>query len=438
MPKNKFDFQPVNKQQKLFFESMKRFELYSGAVGAGKSVAGCIKGIALNVRFPGNRGLICRKENTALKGSTLVTLLKLLPENMIVKHDRQRGEIIHRTVNPRVNSTIVYSGLDKKADGQYPTKIGSTEFGWIFADEITELELGDFEMLGARLRWKPAGYSKELLAKMPRLLFGATNPDGPFHWCYLKFFENEPKRMKNGELVAPLPEEQREVFIATPYDNTELPKDYIKSLEDSLTGARRERLLYGKWIQPEGVIYKDFDPNKHVTEEGFLKPKDYKSIIFGGDSNYPLPRAGLIIGTTGNGEYHVLHEHYVPESHAEDMAEWLEKHAKIMQRGLSGFHDPSDPDAIAIINRKSRVRCEKANNSVEPGISTVSEAFKKGKIKIHSRCKHLIQELLSYVWKKGVEGVPLKENDHLVDSLRYALQSHNPKKKGRLPTALKG
>ncbi len=44
------------------------------------------------------------------------------------------------------------------------------------------------------------------------------------------------------------------------------------------------------------------------------------------------------------------------------------------------------------------------------------------------RCRNLIKEFQSYVWDpkclKTGEDKPLKENDHALDALRYALYSH--------------
>ena len=40
------------------------------------------------------------------------------------------------------------------------------------------------------------------------------------------------------------------------------------------------------------------------------------------------------------------------------------------------------------------------------------------------RCKHLFEELAAYAWDEQCEGEqPVKENDHAVDALRYALHT---------------
>ena len=69
-----------------------------------------------------------------------------------------------------------------------------------------------------------------------------------------------------------------------------------------------------------------------------------------------------------------------------------------------------------------------AQNEVLDGIRFVSKYLTQGTFKICLKCKNLIKEFQSYVWdsKSLLTGVdkPLKENDHALDALRYALYSH--------------
>ena len=402
---------PISEAQKKFFQSRKRYVLLSGGAGAGKSMAGCIKGFMLNQVYPGNRGLIVRKEATSLRGSTIKTLLeRVIPPEYIISYNQATGVLKHRTKTPGVFSEIVFCGLDKKSDQSYPTKIGSTEYGWIFWDETVEGTKEDWDMLTSRLRYRPPCFTAETAKKMTYHLFGATNPDSPEHWLYKFFFETQS--------------DDREVFCTNPYENTELPADYIKGMEGAMSGFMADRLLHGKWVKPEGVIYTDFDRQKHVTSEGFLELRFYRNLFAGGDANYPLPRAGLLFGETGDGTIHVIDEFYETAAPIESMKDWFEDKLKDTTNRLTGYHDPSDPQSIMKLGQSAKMIWEKANNDVVPGISTVSALFKNNKIKIHPRCVNLIREVQVYAWKKGHEGeAPVKVFDHLCDALRYAAHS---------------
>ena len=411
--KKKINFNPANEKQNRFLFSLKKYLMLSGAVAAGKSLLGCHKGFMLNMKYPGNRGLICRKEARSLPGSTIHTLLEqVIPSEWIVGYNQMKGELIHRTSNPEITSTIMFSGLDKKADQTYPTKIGSTEYGWIFFDEGIEGEEGDWLMLATRLRYKIPRYTEEQNSIMPRQIFTATNPGSPYHWLHKFFIENQNP--------------DREVIFTNPYDNPYLPKDYIKMLEESLTGVTKERLLNGKWIVAEGVIYDNFSLEKHTVKESeFLGLNDYKDLIIGADSNYPLPRAAVLIGTKGDGSIDILDEFYKEHSHVEQLGEWIQKVYNESNRVPTVYHDPSDPSAIDKLRSMVGISCMKADNTVIGGISEVSRYFNNNLIRINKKCVNLIKELQSYRWETSKEGdKPLKENDHIVDSLRYALYTH--------------
>lgn len=386
--------------------------MLSGAVAAGKSLLGCYKGYMLNLKYPGNKGLICRKEAVSLQGSTVQTLIEqVIPPEMIVKNNQQKGELIHKTPMEGVYSKIIFSGLDKKAAQAYPTKIGSTEYSWIFFDEGVEGTLGDWMMLSTRLRYKIKRLTDEQNSMIPRQIFTATNPDSPYHWLYDFFFKSKAK--------------DREVFLTTPYDNPFLPKGYLKSLENTLSGTARERLLYGKWTVAEGVIY-SFDPKKHVVKSSeMLNLKDYKELIIGADSNYPIPRAGLLIGIRGDGTIDVYDEFYREGSHIEQLGDWANEFYKKSDQFITVYHDPSDPTAINKLGMVEGLMAKKADNAVLGGIGEVGRYFDNNLIRINESCVNLIKELLAYRWEPDKKGErPMKKNDHAVDGLRYALYSH--------------
>jgi phage terminase large subunit len=422
-------FAPANEKQRQFIESTHKFVLNSGAVSTGKSYLGCWKGFMLSLLYPGNRGLICRKELSSLKASTLVTLLeKVIPPEMIRSFDKQEMVLKLYTNVPSVYSTIVFSGLDKGADQQYPTKIGSTEYGWIFVDEASELSEDDWQMLATRLRYRLAetafgrfrsyiGFHDkyaEFHAKMVRQLFAATNPEGPNHHLYKFFFENKA--------------DDRLLIQTTPYDNPYNPPEYLKLLEDTLTGIRRERLLFGKWVQAEGVIYKSFDYLKHVRPVILSTEfQSFKHFFAGADSNFPLPRAGAIFGIKGNGEVILLDEFYKENSPVEELAQWFSDFAKHYSITLTVYHDPSDPEAIVTLNKMQGLRCDKALNSVNPGISQVATLLEQGKLFINSSCVNAIKFFQSYRWKAGTQDMPEKRDDHLMDAIRYGIFTHTAK-----------
>lgn len=437
---------PANTKQKRFLESTKDEILYSGAVGAGKSFMGCSKGLMLNLRYPGNWGLIVRKEYSALKATTLRTLTNdVLPKDWVIAHKKTDHEIIHRTGQydsdgNEIYSHIFYFGMDKRADQDYPTKILSSQFGWIFVDEGIELTQEDWDVLATRLRFKIPHLSDEENDKVVRQMWTATNPDNEFHWMHEHFINPNPKKFENEEHYQDVMN-SREVIYTNPYENPYLPETYVKKLERTLFGITRRRLLYGEWVGSEGVVYPSFRPEKQVIGDelsaddgGFLEMHSYKEFIFAADSNYPKPRACVLLGLRGD-RVDVLDEFYEEYAQVEDLREWIAHKCEVLGRKVPkrGFHDPSDPEAIKKLSA-GKVHFMKAKNAVLPGIAEVDALFTQDRIRIHERCHNLIKELQTYKWDKNTQSKDSKGNiigekpdksqpDHACDALRYGIFS---------------
>jgi hypothetical protein len=61
-----------------------------------------------------------------------------------------------------------------------------------------------------------------------------------------------------------------------------------------------------------------------------------------------------------------------------------------------------------------------AKNNVSDGVREVSTALKRGDIKICNTCTNSMREFSLYRWKEGgIKDVPVKENDHAMDDIRY-------------------
>ena len=69
---------------------------------------------------------------------------------------------------------------------------------------------------------------------------------------------------------------------------------------------------------------------------------------------------------------------------------------------------------------RNKFRVIPAKNNVVDGIREVSTVLKQGKIKICNTCADSIREFGLYRWENTVgKDVPIKENDHAMDDIRY-------------------
>jgi len=157
-------YRAINKTQADFVESSAPRVLFSGAFGAGKSVALCTKALKLSLDYPDNFGLICRKVRATLSQTTLKTFLDMVcPRELIREYNKTEGLITLTN-----GSQVLFGGLDD------PLKLGSLNLGWVGIDEAIETTEDDWKMLEGRLR----------LPGVHHQIFAATNPGPPAHYLY--------------------------------------------------------------------------------------------------------------------------------------------------------------------------------------------------------------------------------------------------------------
>lgn len=102
----------------------------------------------------------------------------------------------------------------------------------------------------------------------------------------------------------------------------------------------------------------------------------------------------------------------------------LNERIKQFETGFSIIYaDSAEPDSIEELYRLG-CNIHPSNKDVWSGIVTV----KSQRIYITRRSKNLITEIQGYKWKKDKNDLileePVKENDHLMDAMRYAIHTH--------------
>lgn len=370
--------------------------LLSGSAGGGKSKCAGEKIHAYMKKYPGATGLILRKNRESMTNSTV-----LMMDRDIIGPD---SFVNHRPMYHRFEynngSILAYGGMKDDSQREAIRSIGQKgglDFVWM--EEAIQFTENDFNEVLARVRGIAGSWRQVILS---------TNPDGPNHWINRRLILNK----------------EASLHFSSAKDNPNNSPEYLHTL-GRLSGVIGKRLREGLWIQAEGVIYKSFNPLRHIIKEKDLLPfKDYKEIIAGADSNYPKPRACIIIGCRGDGRRDIISEFYERNAKIETLGEWLKEKSKKYGRSILVYHDPSDPQSIDKLNNFEGVICEKAKNDVVPGISHVAGIIEDDMLFISETCKNFILELQSYCWQLGKEGDrPVKENDHLCDSCRYALFS---------------
>lgn len=219
-------------------------------------------------------------------------------------------------------------------------------------------------------------------------------------------------------------------FHFTTYDNPHMPIEEIEKAKQELPETRFYQEYMADFRKTEGLVYKEFDLQKHVFTD-FKSKEGYDVIInpnlriAGIDFGFTNPTVIIEIVRDYDNTYWVVSEWYKTGKTNDELIEY----AKTLPVNYF-YPDPEDPQRIEEL-RRSGLQCREVNKDVEKGIDSVRTLLKNGKLKIHSSCVHLIDEFQTYSYKEkrpdsNEPEQPIKENDHCLDSLRYALYMQTP------------
>ena len=211
-------------------------------------------------------------------------------------------------------------------------------------------------------------------------------------------------------------------FHFTTYDNPFIPKDEIETAKKQLTEDRFAQEYLADFRKTEGLVYKEFSRDKHLYDETTEQPEQYERIA-GLDFGYTNPAAMPFITIDTKKVYWVTDEYYHSGRTEDEICDYVAS-----QKFQKVYPDPENASAVESLRRKGvNVRdVNKGKDSVISGIQKLRELFKANRIKINKKCINLITELETYSYpdkkdQRNQDELPIKENDHLLDALRYAI-----------------
>lgn len=394
--------------------------ILDGPAGTGKSRGALEKVHALAIRYPGSRGLILRKTLRSLRQSAMVTFeTKVLPSASPVYF--HGGDFEYRFPN---GSVVVIGGLDKAS------KVMSTEYDYAYIMEATELLEDDYEAVTTRLRNGVMPYQQ---------LFGDCNPSAPHHWL--------KKRADRGslKLIPSRHEDNPRLWDRTKSEWTEEGRRYIAIL-DALTGVRKERLRFGRWVGAEGVVFDAFDTRVNVVAR-FDIPSTwvrFRVIDFGYANSFVCQWWAIHPATN---QLILYRELVGVRRTVEDWAKLIWQYSQ----GESILMTVTDHDAedratlegklgISTIpaNKKVKMGIDLTNQRLKPvgglgtppGLVIFSDAlmFRDRELEERKKPIGVLEEIDTYVYAKSGGGTilkeqPVKEDDHSMDTLRYAVMA---------------
>jgi len=231
-----------NEKQSEFISDMnsKKFFLFSGGRGAGKSLALCIKLYIMCKGFKGIRILLGRKTITDLEKTTLNDFFKIIPAH----------EYEHRVKDGLINfkngSQIILMGLDAMQSGgigdikKAQQKTKSLNIGAYFIDQLEEIEYEVFQSINDTMRMVQ---TEEGQPDYPRQANMTCNPAN--FWAFHYFKLNE--QMDEDGNWYPKVESDSKLLEVSMLDNKDnLPPDFVSSRLNREESYVR-RMVHGEW-----------------------------------------------------------------------------------------------------------------------------------------------------------------------------------------------
>lgn len=239
-------------------------------------------------------------------------------------------------------------------------------------------------------------------------IIGDTNPDHPEHYVKKDYIDRA-----DGKTIVE--------YSWKLTDNPFLDSEYVDGIKKlTPSGMFYERKVNGLWVTGDGVVYQDFDLNKHYLQKG---PTNIKNYFAGVDWGYEHMGVIQLWCETTDGAYVMLRE--IAAQHQE-IDYWVDI-AKMIQSEIGVkcpfFCDSARPEHVSRFIREG-IRATYARKEVMIGIETVAKHIKTDKLFIVEPNAHNFKsEIYSYSWDKKT-GMPVKQNDNSMDTMRYAIYSH--------------
>lgn len=374
-------------QQVAFVTAEARRVAFVAGIGAGKTLAGCVRALRMAAEWPGSLGLIAAPTYPMLRDATLRTFRRVAGEALV---SFNKSEMLATLIN---GSEILFRSTDD------PERLRGPNLSWAYLDEAALMSETAWLILLGRVREEGRAGSVWL----------TTTPKGR-NWVWEQF-------VRDGGA-------ERVLVKARTQDNPYLAREFVEGLERDYTGRFAAQELSGEFVAFEGLVYEEFAREVHVW--GGELPR-FERVIAGVDWGYTNPAVVVVLGEDSDGRLFVVDEYYRRQ---ERLAMHVAAAKAMGERwGVEAFFcDPSEPEHIAEM-QAAGLPALAANNAVLAGIQAVKARLAvrddgRPRLYVTPQCPNLIAEFEAYAWlKRGDKtlDVPAKEFDHAMDALRYAV-----------------
>ncbi len=368
-----------------------------GAVRSGKTLCMSLSFAAWAMaESDGGVFAICGKTVTSLKRNVVVPLLSALRGLGFRCTEKVSGSYADISAGGRTNRFYFFGGKD---EGSAALIQGITLSG-VLLDEVVLM---------------PRSFVEQALARCSvsgSKIWFSCNPSYPYHWFYR-------------EWILKASEKNALYLHFTMDDNPSLSDEVRARYRRLYSGTFYDRFVLGKWVAAEGLVYPLFSAEKHIAAE---LPEGFEKYVVSCDYGTVNPSSFGLWGRKDGVWYRV--DEYYYSSKREGMSRTDEEHYEGLRKLIDGKRvegvivDPSAASFIECIRRHGEFPVTAAKNDVVSGIRRCSDALRDGRLMFSEGCTDILREFSLYRWDESRSGdVPIKENDHAMDDMRYFVTS---------------
>ncbi len=362
-----------------------------GAVRSGKTLCMGLSFVCWAMRrFSGMQFAMCGKAVTSLRRNVIDVLLPVLTDIGFEVEDRISKNVINIGYKGHSNKFYLFGGKDEASQ----SLIQGVTLAGVLLDEVALMPRSFVEQACARCSVSGS-----------KMWFNC-NPEGPYHWFYREWITKASER--------------RALYLHFSIeDNPSLSREIIDRYRRMYSGVFYRRFVLGQWVQSQGLVYDFFTPDMLAEA-----PEACAEYIISCDYGTANPSSFGLWGRAGDAWYR-LREYYY-DSRKEGRQKTDAEYVADLKK-LCGDIVPAriivDPSAASFINalKNAGFKVQKADNDVLSGIRLTADMLKSGKLVICSGCEDAVREFSLYSWDENSPGrdVPVKQNDHAMDEIRY-------------------
>jgi phage terminase large subunit len=387
----------------------KRYEVYYGGAGSGKSVHITMK-LLIKALLRKRKVLVIRKYGTTLKDSVFQLFIDTLKKWRL--YDYCKINLSTFTITLPNDSVLLFKGMD---DSEKIKSIADVSDIW--CEEATELSEDEFTQLDLRLRSNAGDLQ----------LICSFNPISKVNWVYNKWFAEGAIYDKENTMI-----------LKTTYkDNKFLPDAYIRALEEKINSNPTYYKIYalGEFASLDKLVFNNW------KIQNFNNADIKGELIIGLDFGFVNDISALVASIIDeeNKKIYIFKEWGDTNKTNEELASIITSLGFAKSTIVA---DAAEPKSIEEIKRKGIQRikaCTKGADSILHGIQKLQQY----ELIVHTNCTGIATELENYSWQKDKKtneyiNKPIDAFNHFIDALRYSLQCINIKKLKTLNKAYLG